>query len=166
MLFHFGKLVLLFFAATVCHWAFSSLFANWGISINMLLVFVTAVCAFCKMETGYPMAFLCGLFLDFFSTKLFGYNAFSFTLAALVVYSVAERLDFDSFFPQMFMTFVLTVFVSVVNNALVLFFTASTIWAGWWNILIGALVATLVAPIVFTFVRWLLGPREMGASRY
>lgn len=112
------------------------------------------------------MAFLCGLFLDFFSTKLFGYNAFSFTLVALIIYGVSERLDFESVFPQMFTTFVLTIFVSVVNNALVLFFTASTIWAGWWSVLSGALLTTLIAPVVFTFIRWLVGQKDLGADRY
>lgn len=166
MLFHFGKLVLLFVLATVCHWAFSSFFALWGISVNLLLVFVIAVSAFCPPQTGYPMAFFCGLFLDFFSTKLFGYNAFSFTLAALAVYSVSGRLDFEALFPQTVTVFFLTVLVSVINNALVLLFTAGTIWAGWPNVLTGSLACTLVSPLVFTVVLWLFGNRETGIIRY
>lgn len=166
MLIHLVKLTLLFILATIGHWAFSSLFALSGFNINILLVSVIALCTCCKMQTGYTMAFLCGLFLDFFSTKLFGYNAFSFTLVALIIYGVSERLDFESVFPQMFTTFVLTIFVSVVNNALVLFFTASTIWAGWWSVLSGALLTTLIAPVVFTFIRWLVGQKDLGADRY
>lgn len=166
MLFHFGKLILLFVLATVCHWAFSSFFALWGISVNLLLVFAIAVSAFCRPQTGYPVAFFCGLFLDFFSTKLFGYNAFSFTLAALAVYSVSSRLDFEALFPQMITTFCLTILVSILNNALVLLFTASTIWAGWLNVMIGALAATLVSPLVFMLVLWLFGNRETGIKNY
>jgi len=166
MLLHFAKLIFLFVVATICHWAFSSGFAIWGLSVNMLLVFVIALCAFCRPQTGYPVAFLCGLFLDFFSTKLFGYNAFSFTVAALIVYSLAGRLDFEALVPQMLSAFLLTILVSVLNNMLVQFFTASTIWAGWWNLVVGALIGTLTAPLVFMFVKRLLAEDEYYSGNY
>lgn len=44
----------------------------------------------------------------FFGTKLFGNNAFTFTVAACVVYGLSERFDFDGIFPQMLTVFGLT----------------------------------------------------------
>ena len=166
MLFHLAKLVLVFIAATVLHWAFSSFFALWGLSVNLLLVFVIAISAFCRPQIGYPAAFFCGLFLDFFSTKLFGYNAFSFTVAAWIVYGISARLDFESLFPQLITTFTLMLLVSILNNALVLLFTAGTIWAGWPNVLAGALLGMLVSPLIFSLVLWLFGNNTLSESRY
>jgi rod shape-determining protein MreD len=123
---------------------------------------VIALCTCCKPRTGYPFAFFCGLFLDFFSTKLFGYNAFSFTLAALLVYSVSDQLYFEELPSQMIATFCLTFLVSITNNALVMLLAASTIWAGWYNVFFGALFGTLVAPLVFALVFRLFGKREAG----
>ena len=42
------KLICLFILATVFHWAFASLFVRWGLSVNIILVFVTAFCALLK----------------------------------------------------------------------------------------------------------------------
>ena len=158
------KLALLFVVATVCHWALVSVFSSWGLNVNILLVFVTAFCAFSAPKLGYPAAFLGGLFLDFFSTKLFGYNAFSFTLAACVVYSAVGRLDFGSFIPQMFMSFLLTVLVGITGSSLVVLFTAGTIWTGWWSTLAGAFIGALCAPVIFMVVRWALGNEEKSLN--
>ena len=76
------KLFLLFIAATVLHWAFMSVFGGAGVSLNVMLVFACAVCAYLPPQYGYTAAFVCGLFLDFFGVKLFGNNALTFTLCA------------------------------------------------------------------------------------
>lgn len=157
MMWSLCKLFLLFVLATVCHWGMATLFAFVGINMNAMLVFAVAVAAILKPGVGYPVAFMCGLFLDFFGTKLFGNNAFSFTVAACLVYSLAERFDFEGIFPQMFTVFGLTVLVTILNSLLLLLFTSSAMWPGFLNLLGGALMGSLLAPIVFWSVRKILG---------
>ena len=153
----FLKLIGLFVLGTVCHWACATFFSYGGISVNMMLVFAAALCSVLKPELGYPVAFLSGLFLDFFGTKLFGNNAFSFTVAACVIYGLRERFDFDSIFPQMMASFGLTWLVGILNSLLLLWFTSSAMWPGVLGLLGGSIVSTLLAPAVFGLVRrcWL-----------
>ena len=151
------KLISLFIAATVFHWAFAAVFVRWGISVNIILVFVTAFCALLKAPVAYSIAFLCGLFLDFFGTKLFGNNAFTFTLGACLVCNMVNRFDFDELFPQMVAVFVLTWLACLLNTTLVYLFANSNLWPGFWSILLGAVIDACTAPLVFWLVRRILG---------
>lgn len=153
----FVKLVFLFVLATVFHWAFASGFSLWGMGVNMMLVFAVAFCAVLKPVCGYPAAFVCGLFLDFFGTKLFGNNAFTFAVAACVVYGLSERFDFDGIFPQMLTVFGLTFLVGALNSVLIWWFASAVVWPGLWSLLGGAVVSALLAPGVFWLVRRTLG---------
>ena len=152
-----AKLIILFVAATVCHWAFASLFAQWGLSVNIMIVFVTAFCTYFKPTLAYSVVFLCGLFLDFFSTKLFGNNAFTFTLFACFICNLVDRFDLDEIFPQVVVVFFLTWLAGLVNTLLVAVFSASNIWPGFWSLMGGAVIDGLFAPFVFWFVRKVLG---------
>ena len=153
----FIKLVFLFILATIVHWAFASIFSYWGMSVNMILAFAAAFCAVLKPACGYPAAFICGLFLDFFGTKLFGNNAFTFTAAACIMYDLSDRFDFDAIPPQMVTVFGLTFFSGVLNSLLFWWFTASDMWPGFWNLLGGSVVTALFAPAVFGLVRIVMG---------
>lgn len=154
----FLKLAALFVMGTVCHWAGATFFSYVGLNVNIMLVFAIALCTVLKPEIGYPVAFLSGLFLDFFGTKLFGNNAFSFTVAACLVYNLRERFDFDSVFPQLMSVFGLTCLVGILNSILLWWFTSSAMWPGIFGLLGGALIGTLCAPLIFWIVRrWWLG---------
>ncbi len=146
------KLVFLFLLATVCHWCLATVCSVWGLSVNVMLAFAVAFCTVLKPAFGYPAAFLCGLFLDFFGTKLFGNNAFTFTVAACIVYALAERFDFDGIFPQIF-----TVFGLTLNSLLLVWFTSSSMWPGFWSLLGGSVLGAVLAPAVFWTVRRVLG---------
>ena len=151
------KLACLFLLATVFHWAFASLFARWGLSVNIILVFVTAFCALLKESVAYSMVFLCGLFLDFFSTKLFGNNAFTFTVCACLVCNIVDRFDFDELFPQMVAVFGLSWLALLLNTALVAAFADSSAWPGLWSAFGGAVLNALFAPLIFLVVRRVVG---------
>lgn len=155
------RLIFVFIAATVFHWAFASLFAQWGISVNMMIVFVTAFCTYLKAPLAYSMAFLCGLFLDFFSTKLFGNSAFTFTICACLVCSVVDRFDLEEFFPQIVIVFALTWLAGLINTGLVAIFASSSIWTGFWSMMIGSIINALLAPLIFLFVHWVMGNSSM-----
>lgn len=151
------KIFFLFLCATVCHWAFAGLFAHRGISVNMILVFVTAFCALFKLPFAYSLAFLCGLFLDFFSTKLFGSNAFTFTVCACIICNIAPRFDFEETFPQMVAVFSLAWLAALLNALLVYVFAGASVWPGFLNLLGGCVVDGLLAPAVFWWVRRVMG---------
>ena len=153
------KLIFLFVLATVCHWMLATFFARWGLSVNMMLVFVTAFCALFKLPLAYSAAFFCGLFLDFFGTKLFGNNAFTFTVCAVLVCNIAPRFDFDEFFPQIVAVFGLTWLAGILNTLLIALFASASAWPGFLSLLGGSFVDGLCAPLVF----WLVH-RVMGSS--
>lgn len=151
------KLICLFLLATVFHWAFASLFARWNLSVNTILVFVIAFCALLKEPMAYSMAFLCGLFLDFFSTKLFGSNAFTFTVCACLVCNIVDRFDFDELFPQMVAVFGLSWLAILLNIVLVAVFADSSTWPGFWSIFGGSVLNALFAPLIFLIVQRVTG---------
>ena len=147
------KLFICFLCATVLHWGFMAVLGSWGGSLNLMLVFSIAVCACTKPEYGYPTAFLCGLFLDFFGVKLFGHNALLFTLCAVCVYALENRLDFETIAPQMVCVAGLSVFWAVSNWVLLQVFAGFSAWNGWWPFCAGIALSALLAPVVF----WLVG---------
>ena len=157
MIVHFLRLLLLFVVATVCHWAFASFFAQAGISVNMMLVFVVAFCVRLKPPFAYCEAFLCGLFLDFFSTKLFGNNAFTFTVCACIIQSMVDRFDFEALFPQIVAVFGLTWLAGLLNTWLVYLFASANLWPGFFSLLGGSLIDGVCAPFVFWAVGKMLG---------
>ena len=118
-----------------------------------MLLFALAFCAVAPVEQGYPVAFVCGLFLDVFGAKLFGNNAFSFTVAACIMYSLRDRFDFTGVLPQIMAVFVLSCLVSLLNSWLVLRLAASAMWPGIGSLLAGAGISALIAPAMFALVR-------------
>lgn len=147
------KLIAAFLAATVFHWVFITAFAYVGLHPNIMLVFTVALCALLKPPYGYAMAFLSGLFLDFFGTKVFGNNAFMFSLGAWVVYFLGDRFDFESVLPQIMSVLGLSLFVRLGNLLLVQLFSAAAVWPGMWSLLGSALLNALLAPVVFVLMR-------------
>lgn len=147
------KLFILFLCVTVLHWAFMALLGGLGVSLNMMLVFAVAVCAYVKPEYGYPAAFVCGLFLDFFGVKLFGNHALAFTLCASVVYGLEKRLDFDGILPQIIVVLGLSLFAALFNMLLLKLFTGFSPWNGVGPLLGGITLNALLAPAVFWVVR-------------
>ena len=147
------KLFLFFLLATVLHWAFMAVLGNWDISLNLMLVFAIAICAFVKPEYGYSTAFICGLFLDFFGVKLFGHYAFMFTLCAVIVYGLEKRVDFDSIVPQMICTGILAFLAAIGNLILLKVFAGFSAWNGFWPFIGGIILSAAVAPFIFWAVR-------------
>lgn len=152
------KLFLSFLLATICHWAFMAIFGEMGITVNIMLIFSLVVCAYLKPEFGYPTAFLSGLFLDFFGVKLFGANAFVFTLCACAVYGMEKRLDFDGILPQMISIFFLTLGACLLNWVLLKVFTGFSPWSGFGPFVGGITLNTVLTPFVFRFLRRVFAP--------
>ena len=147
------QLILFFLAATVFHWAFMAVLGSWDISLNLMLVFAMAVCAFLPPEYGYPTAFVSGLFLDFFGIQLFGHHAFVFTLCACLVYGLESRLDFDSAVPQMVCMFLLSALSAAGNLILLKVFAGFSAWNGLGPFVGGIILSTLITPVIFWAVR-------------
>lgn len=149
----FFKLLVLFLLATVLHWGCMAVLGRWGIGVNVMLAFAAAVCAYLKPQYGYPAAFVCGLFLDFFGVKLFGHNALTFTLCAMAVYSLEKRLDFDGPVPQVITVVSLCFFSVLFNLFLLRVFAGVSTWSGFWAFVWALLLEAVLAPLVFWVVR-------------
>ena len=96
---------------------------------------------------------MCGLFLDFFGTRLFGNNAFTFCALACVVYAVGERFDFESILPQMLSVLLGSLAAVWVSTLLGRIFAGASVVLGWWSWLGGSVTNALLAPAVFLFLR-------------
>jgi len=153
-------LILFFVIATILHWAFMALLGNWDISLNLMLVFTVAVCAFLPPAYGYPTAFMSGLFLDFFGVQLFGQHAFVFTLCAFFVYSLENRLEFTSVVPQMVCVGCLTLFAALGNLILLKVFAGFSAWNGIGPFVGGIVGSVLVAPAIFWLVQHVLAAKN------
>ena len=151
------KLFVCFLIITVLHWGFMAMLGSWGSSLNLMLIFTIAVCACTKPEFGYPTAFLCGLFLDFFGVKLFGHNALLFTLCAAGVYMLENRLDFETTAPQIVCVAGLSLFWAVSNWVLLQVFAGFSTWNGWVPFVGGIVLGALLAPAVFWVVSAVFG---------
>ena len=147
------KLFLLFILATILYWGCMTLLGSMGISINIMFVFAMAVCAYLKPEFGYPTSFICGLFLDFFSVKLFGCNAFVFTLCATGVYAVDKRIDFDGIASQMISIFLLSLFAGIAQLLLLKVFAGFSAWNGLLPFVGGVILNALLSPVIFQGIR-------------
>jgi rod shape-determining protein MreD len=159
------KLFLLFILATLVHWAVATVFSAVGISVNVMLSFAIAFCTVLKPSFGYPVVFLCGLFLDFFNTKLFGGNACTFTICACLLYTLADRLDFKEVATQAVTVFVLVAAASCLNSLLIWLFASAVLWAGIFGVLVGALLSACMAPVIFWTVQKTLTGGAMCKSR-
>ena len=154
------KLFFAFILATVFYWALSALLGGWGINVNLMLVFAMAVCAVLKPEYGYPTAFLCGLFLDFFGVKLFGHQAFIFTLCAVIIYTFQNRLDLDSPVPQAISTLVLVLLADLCDLLFLKIFAGVSAWSSLGAFIGGLLLSAALAPIVFWATKQWLAVKE------
>lgn len=143
------KLFFFFLLATVLHWAFTAVLGGVGVSLNFMLVFAIAVCACMRPEYGYPTAFVCGLFLDFFGVKLFGHNALIFTLCAALVYGLENRVDFGAVLPQMVCVFVLELLAALGSWFMLDYFAGFSAWNGLGPLLGGTALCAVLAPGVF-----------------
>lgn len=150
------KLFLLFIGSTVLHWAFTAVLGGLGLSLNVMLVFACAICAHLKPQYGYPTAFVCGLFLDFFGVKLFGLHALTFTLCAITVYSLEKRLDFDAPVPQMISLWGLGLFAALFDVVLLKIFAGFSAWSGFGPFIAGITLNAVLAPAIFWVVRRVL----------
>ncbi len=151
------RVLCLFVLATVFHWALVSLFARWGISANIILVFVTAFCAVLRPSLAYSLAFVCGLFLDFYSVKLFGNNAFTFTVCACLICNIVDRFDFEELFPQMVAVFCLSWLAGLLNAFFVAVFASSSVWPGLASMMGGAVLNAVFAPGIFWITNRIVG---------
>ena len=147
------KLFLLFIAATILHWALMAFLGGVGVSLNVMSVFAVAVCAYLKPEYGYPLSFVCGLFLDFFSVKLFGCSALTLTLCAAAVYSLEKRLDFDGILPQIISVFCLSLLAFLLNCLLLKIVAGFSAWRVVGSFACGIILNAFLAPFLFRVVR-------------
>lgn len=123
---------------------------------DLILVLVVYLGLRYQTVGGATGAFLLGYFLDTFSGTVLGMNAFAMTAAYVAVYLVGRRLWTDGGLPVMGLVF----FAACVRELAMVFagMLAETPGPVWEHVvrygLLEAVVAALVAPLVFGFVAW------------
>jgi len=147
------KLFILFIISTILHWAFAVAGAEIGISVNVVFVFAFCACLFVKPAYGYTAAFVCGLFLDFFGTRMFGVYALTFTVLAWSVYFLAARLDFQNTLTQFLAVFILSVLAQCFYSGAGVIFLRGVIWPGFKSLLFGSFFNAAAGVFMFYLFR-------------
>lgn len=133
---------------------------------NLLLVLVVYLGVHQFGAAGALGAFVLGYFLDTFSGTLLGLHAFAFTVVYLGVHHVARVLWTEEGVPAVLIVFVAACAYAVLVLALTSLaaVTGRVVWThGLRHVLLDALVAAAVTPLVFGFLSWEQRVLRVGA---
>jgi rod shape-determining protein MreD len=133
---------------------------------NLLLVLVVYLGVHQFGAAGALGAFVLGYFLDTFSGTLLGLHAFAFTAVYLGVHHVARVLWTEGGVPAVLIVFVAACAYAVLVLALTSLAAVAgrVVWThGLRHVLLDALVAAAVTPLVFGFLSWEQRVLRVGA---
>lgn len=142
------KIVPLAFLAMIGHWLWTSHFALWGLSPQLLLVLTVAVAARQGPIRAMCLGFFWGLFLDVLQARLFGASAFALTLVGYGTGSVRRQIDVTGLAPQCVVVFFMTWAYFLLLGALGLVFMKEFLWIGWSQFLLDPFYNAVLAAAV------------------
>ena len=140
----YARLIVLFFAAMLAQWWWTSHGAIAGLAPQLLLVLTVAVAARYGATRAMFLGFFWGLFLDVLAARLVGANALAFTLAAYGTGSVRRQVDLLGAGPQMVMVYVVSVIYFLLMGLFGLVFLKTFLWVGWPQFLLDPVYNCLV----------------------
>lgn len=152
--------VLLFFAAAITHWMWSTYVPVFGVAPHVLLVFTIAAASCVSPVAAITFGFFWGFFLDVMAIHLFGGNALIFIFLAYLVAVGKKQMDVSSPLSQIMVVGVVTAAYFVVIAFFGLIFEGRFLLPGWKNAFLAPLFNCLIAPIVFAVVEHFLAERR------
>jgi rod shape-determining protein MreD len=145
----FLKLAVIFVAAMLVQWWWSTHGTIWGVAPQLLLVLTVALAARQGPVRAMFFGFLWGLFLDTLAGRLVGANALALTMAAYGAGSVRRQIDLMGVGPQCVTVFGLTWAYFLIIGLIGLVFLKSFLWVGWASFLIDPFYNCLITVILF-----------------
>lgn len=140
---------LVFVAAIILHWLWSSYLPVFGLAPQILLILTVAVASCSGPVAGQCFGFAWGLVWDALGAHVFGAHALALTLTAYGVGMLRKQLDVSSGRSQLVLLAVLTPAYLLFYGLTGLVFEKSFLWAGWKVFLLCPFYNCLVAPLLF-----------------
>jgi rod shape-determining protein MreD len=142
---HFRGAVL-FLAAALLHWWWSTRFSFLGLSPQVLLVLTVAMAARVGPNCGMCYGFAWGLFLDVLRPELFGGNALALLLVGYGTGALRRKIDVLDVVSQSMIVFFMTLGNFLLYGLLGVVFAKNFIWVGWPAFIFDPLYSCLTVP--------------------
>lgn len=142
------RLLFLFFAAMAVHWWWTTHFALWGLSPQLLLVLTVAVAARQGPVRAMLVGFGWGLFLDVLAPRLFGANALALTLVGYGTGAARRQIDVAGVGAQCAVVFFMTWAYFLLSGLVGAVFARHFLWVGWGTFLLDPFYNALAAAAV------------------
>ena len=151
---HFRGAVL-FVAAALLQWWWSTRFVFWGISPQILLVLTAAMAARVSPNSAMCYGFGWGLFLDILRPQLFGGNAFTLMLVGYGTGAMRRQVDVLDFVSQYMIVFFMTWGNFLLYGLLGAVFIKDFVWVGWPAFICDPFCNGLIVPLAGLACAWL-----------
>ncbi|MCX5797337.1 MAG: rod shape-determining protein MreD [Elusimicrobia bacterium] len=145
----------LFLAAALLQWWWSTRLSLWGLSPQILLVLTVAMAARLGANSGMCYGFLWGLFLDVLRPELFGGNACALMLVGYGTGALRRQIDVLDVVSQYVIVFFMTWGYFLLYGLLGAVFAKQFLWAGWPAFLCDPLYNCLIVPLAGLACAWL-----------
>jgi rod shape-determining protein MreD len=145
----------LFLAAALLQWWWSTRMPFWGLSPQILLVLTVAMAARLGPNSGMCYGFLWGLALDILRPELFGGNAFALMLVGYGTGALRRQIDVLDLFSQYMIVFFMTWAYFLFYGVLGAVFAKSFIWVGWPSFICDPFYNCLIVPLAGLACAWL-----------
>jgi rod shape-determining protein MreD len=145
----------LFLAAALLQWWWSTRLAFRGLSPQVLLVLTVAMAARLGPNSGMGYGFLWGLFLDILQPELFGGNAFVLMLVGYGTGALRRQIDVLEVVSQYMIVFFMTWGSFLLYGVLGAIFAKQFLWVGWPAFLFDPLYNCLLVPLAALACAWL-----------
>jgi rod shape-determining protein MreD len=149
------KGAVLFLAAALLQWWWSTRLASWGLSPQILLVLTVAMAARLGPNSGMCYGFFWGLFLDILRPELFGGNALALMLAGYGTGALRRQIDVLDVVSQYMIVFFMTWGNFLFYGLLGAVFAKNFIWVGWPVFIFDPLYNCLIVPFAGLACAWL-----------
>ncbi|MFA5162627.1 MAG: hypothetical protein WC421_10320 [Elusimicrobiales bacterium] len=161
----FIRLAALYVLCVAAQWWLGAHLSPGGVTANVLLDAAVAVAVLGGPVAAHGFAFMCGLYFDFMSPRMFGGHALAFTLMARAIWFVRWRLDFPTPPSQMALAAAASVFAAAFHSLLGIVFAGGFIWRGWAFSVFTPVANAVAAPFVFALAAVFAPPPDKSRRR-
>jgi rod shape-determining protein MreD len=147
--------LVLFLAAALLQWWWSTNLVFWGLTPQILLVATVALAARLGPNVGMSYGFLWGFFLDVMRPELFGGNALALLLVGFGTGALRRQMDVADVLSQGMIVLLMDLGYFLFYGLLGAVFSKHFLWPGWAAFLLDPVYSCLFVPVAGLTGYWL-----------